>query len=94
MKLLRELYEKVYPTVGELKGQQIPVTVQGKKMFIKFVANKPGGINLLLTNGQPGRGNQQRIAAAINQARTLEDTLAYVNQSSKETGRPSIKLGH
>jgi hypothetical protein len=82
---LKQLQEKVYPTIGELVGQQVPVTFNRKKGTMQFVKGRKG-IDIFV--------NKQQIAKEQNQAQTLEHVLSYTNQMMKETGRGEIRLGH
>jgi len=82
---LEQLQEKVYPNLAELIGQEIPVTVKGQKGVMKVVKGQKG-LDIFV--------GDQKVASDVNQARTLEDVLAYTNKMMKETGRDGIKLGH
>ena len=82
---LEQLQEKVYPNRAELIGQEIPVTVKGQKGVMKVVKGQKG-LDIFV--------GDQKVASDVNQARTLEDVLAYTNKMMKETGRDGIKLGH
>ena len=91
---LQNLLEKVYPTIRELQGQQIPVNVGGNKMFLRFGSGMSGTFVAMLTTGQAGRKNQQKVLTGIGPDRTLETVIDHINKTSQETGRPQIKLGH